>query len=176
MSIRSRVSGTVNHRFLTLTLAGLAVVSIACAAPSPESEIEAEGTALAEDERAAGSAADRAYYEAWLANDTESVMATLTQDAVIVPSGMEPVEGQEAIRAFWFPPDSPPTSVKEYRFDQAEVAGSGDLAYVRGSFALALDYDGESFESEGTYLSLLRRGVDGNWRIARRAWNDHPRD
>lgn len=125
---------------------------------------------------AAVKAADQAYAEAWLANDPDAVMATLTRDAVIVPSGMEPFEGPEAIRAFWFPPDSPATTVKEYRLDQDEVAASADLAYVRGSFTLAFDYDGDSYQNEGSYFSLLRRNDDGGWRISRRTWNDHQRD
>jgi uncharacterized protein (TIGR02246 family) len=134
------------------------------------------GAGLSDEERAAVAAADRAYADAWLANDADSIMATLSRDVVIFPSGMEAIEGREAIRAFWFPPDSPATTVSKYDLDQAEVDGSADLAYVRGSFTLAFDYDGESYESEGTYLSLLRREGNGDWRIARRTWNDHRRD
>lgn len=140
------------------------------------SGVVSEDSGLSDDDREAVAAADLSYAEAWLANDADSIMATLTQDAVIIPSGMDAIEGQEAIRTFWFPPDSRAATVNEYRLDQAEVNGSADLAYVRGSFTLAFDYDGDSYESEGTYLSLLRRAEDGRWRIARRTWNDHQRN
>jgi ketosteroid isomerase-like protein len=154
----------------------VARVSLSCAAQRTEIDVAGEDTGLSDDERAAVMAADRAYADAWLANDADSVMATLSQDAVIIPSGMDPIEGQERIRDFWFSPDSPPTTVRKYELVQAEVEGSADLAYARGSFTLAFDYDGESYEGEGTYLSLLRRDESGVWRIARRTWNDHERN
>lgn len=66
--------------------------------------------------------------------------------------------------------------MRRFELVQEEVAGSGDLAYVRGTFKLSFDYDGKSYESDGTYLSLLRRGNDSVWRIARRTWNDHQRN
>jgi len=119
-------------------------------------------------------AADSAYAAAWLANDSEAVMGTLTEDAVIIPSGMEAIEGATSIREFWWPADSPPTTVKEFTLDQREVGGGDGLAFVRGSFSLAFDYDGKAYASDGEYESRLRRLPDGSWRIARRMWSDHP--
>ena len=100
-------------------------------------------------------------------------MATLLDDAVVVPSGMAPLAGHDAIRQWWFPPDSPPTLVQRYDLDQDEIGGSGSLAFVRGSFTLAFEYDGAAYESEGTYFSILRRNASGDWRISHRTWNDH---
>lgn len=100
-------------------------------------------------------AGDQAYATAWLANDSAQVMATLTTDAVIVPSGMPVFEGQNAIREFWWPKDSPSTKVTEFTLVQHEVGGQGDLGFVRGSFSLAFDYDGKSYTSGGEYFSLL---------------------
>ena len=50
-----------------------------------------------------------------------------------------------------------------------------DRGYVRGTYSMSFEYDGQSFETEGTYLSLLRRG-DRGWRISHRTWNDHGLD
>jgi ketosteroid isomerase-like protein len=58
---------------------------------------------------------------------------------------------------------------------QDEVGGAGDVGFARGSFKLSFDYDGQSYESEGTYFTLLRHQEDGDWRISRRTWNDHRR-
>jgi ketosteroid isomerase-like protein len=121
-------------------------------------------------------AADQAYATAWLANDSEQVMATLTMDAVIVPSGMPVMEGTEAIRRFWWPEGSPPTNVTEFALVQREVGGHGDVGFVRGSFSLGFEYDGNTYSSGGEYLSLLRRAKDGSWRISHRMWSDRPRD
>lgn len=143
-------------------------VGTACSSDSPDraSPPAADSAAVAD--------ADRAYVEAWLANDPEAVMATLVGDPVIVPSGRDALVGAGAIRGFWFPPDSPATTVTAYEIDQAQVEASGQLGVVRGTFRLAFDYDGVSYESGGTYVTVLRRGTDGRWRVALRSWNDHP--
>ncbi len=118
--------------------------------------------------------ADRAYATAWRANDREQVVATLATDAVIVPSGMSSIEGREAIRQFWWPRDSPPTHVTEFTLDQCEVGGYGNVGFVRGSFSLGFNYDGNEYSSSGEYISLLQRGNDDSWRISHRMWNDRP--
>ncbi len=120
-------------------------------------------------------AADQAYATAWLTNAAEQVMATLTEDAVIIPSGIPVVEGTAAIREFWWPADSP-TTVTEFTLVQREAGGYGDVGFVRGSFSLGFEYDGNTDTSRGAYLSLLRRLPDASWRISHRMWNDHPPD
>ena len=49
-------------------------------------------------DRAAVEAATQAYRTAWLTNDPDKVMATLTADAVISPSTLSPIKGADAIR------------------------------------------------------------------------------
>jgi len=120
-------------------------------------------------------AADAAYATAWLSNDPESVMATLTEDAVVIPSGMPAIEGAAAIREFWWPPESSSTTVTEFTLVQRDHGRSAGLAYVRGSFSLGFQYDGKTYASDGEYLSLLRCLSDGTWRIARRMWSDGSR-
>ena len=126
----------------------------------------------AEDVKAV-KAANQAYVDAWLANDPEAVMSTLTHDAVLIPHhGVDPVSGAKAIRQFWFPPGSAPTKVTHMVNSVTEVQGSGPLAFVWGRSELAFTYKGQTFRNEGNYLAVLRKGEDGRWRIARRIWND----
>ena len=129
----------------------------------------------AEDE-AAVRALEEAYRTAWLADDSAGVMATLAPDAVLMPAGTEPLAGDSAIRAFWWPDDGSETTITSYEITVDEVEGSGDLAYVRGRGALEFTYrdpDGQEseLESRAVHLSVARRGEDGEWRIARRAWS-----
>ena len=52
------------------------------------------------------------YASAWLADDAEAVMNCFTTDAVLIPHhGVEIVQGEEAIREFFWPPDTTPVSV-----------------------------------------------------------------
>lgn len=116
-----------------------------------------------------------AYAAAWLTNDADSVMATFVDEPVLSPSGLPFLEGQAAARNFWFPPDSPATTVTRFDMRQIEVSGSGSLAYARGTYHLAFEFDGASYENSGKYLTILRKGADGTWRITHHIWDDFPR-
>lgn len=157
------------HRMIGLFWVGM--FSLACGAPG-EATSQGDGK-LSDADSAAVAAADQAYAEGWLEGGADAVMSTLHEDVVIIGSGMNAREGSDAVREFWFPTNSPPTNVGHYELDQEEVGGSTDLAFVRGTFTLAFEYNGESFESEGTYLTLLRPDEMGEWRISHRTWNDH---
>lgn len=148
-------------------LAGVALVLAACAAPGP--------TFTPEDE-AAVRAVEEAYRTGWLANDSAAVMATLARGAVLMPAGMEPLAGDPAIRAFWWPDDGSETTITSYEITVEEVEGSGDMAFLRGRGALEFTYrdpEGQASDlsSHAVHLSVVRRGEDGEWRIARRAWS-----
>ena len=127
------------------------------------------------DELNAMRSAARAYADAWLTNDADTVMATFVAEPVLSPSGLPYVDGQEAARRFWFPTDAPPTTVTDFALNEIEFSLSGDLGYVRGTFRLAFEYDGGSYENQGKYLTLLRKLPDGEWRITHHFWDDLPR-
>ena len=115
-----------------------------------------------------------AYSKAWLTNDADTIMATFVDQPVLSPSGLPYLEGQDEARAFWFPPDSPAATVTGFDMNQIEVSGSGNLGYVRGTFRLAFEYDGESYENHGKYVTILRKGPDGVWLITHHIWDDFP--
>ncbi len=50
-----------------------------------------------------------------------------------------------------------------------------DLGYVRGTFRLAFEYDGKSYENHGKYVTILRKGSKGVPRITHHIWDDSPR-
>lgn len=149
--------------FVLLTLAGL------------YGGADARAQSLTPDDIAAVRAAAAAYEAAWLSNDPERVMETLTDDAVIVPSGLPALAGKDAIRGFWWPAGAAPTVVTEFTAAQDEVGGHGDVAFVRGTFTLRFTYDAADYANGGTYLTLLRRQPTGAWRISHRTWSDRPR-
>jgi ketosteroid isomerase-like protein len=59
---------------------------------------------------------------------------------------------------------------------EIEVSGSGNLGYVRGTFRLPFEYDGNSYENQGKYVTILRKTPDGLWRISHHIWDDLPKD
>jgi uncharacterized protein (TIGR02246 family) len=125
----------------------------------------------AADESAVRAAIDD-YVQAWLANDADRVLATLTDDIVLQPHhGVDPVVGAAAAREFWFP-NGPPTTITTFSIEIRGVQGAGDLAYVWGRSNLAWEYEGQTYTNAGNSLSVLRRGADGRWKIAHQIWND----
>lgn len=125
-------------------------------------------------EREAMLAAARAYAAAWLTNDPEQVMATFVAEPVLSPSGLPYREGQRAARDFWWPAGSPPAVITEFTMEELESGGSGDLGFVRGTFRLAFEYDGETYTNQGKYVTLLGRSDDGEWLISHHIWDDYP--
>lgn len=121
-------------------------------------------------------AVEEAYRLGWLANEPDAVMAVLEPGAVIMPAGVPPIEGDSAIRAYWWPSDGSITAIVEYEISVEEVLGGADLAILRGRGSLTFDHtapEGESarFTSNSVHLSVFRRGPDGQWLISRRTWS-----
>jgi ketosteroid isomerase-like protein len=131
---------------------------------------------LSPEARSAASAATLAYRDAWLSNAPEKVMATLTADAVLLPSGMEPISGPAAIRAFWWPADGPATTITAMEQTIDEITGERDLAIVRGhgSLTFTMRQDGRetSRTQRSTFLNVVHRQSDGSWKITHRMWSD----
>lgn len=126
----------------------------------------------AADRRAIEAVLDE-YVAAWLAGDAERVLRTLTPDAVLIPHhGLPPVVGDKAIRAFWWPPKAPPTTIDRFELKHAEIGGDGSFAFARGTQTLEWTTGAKKSSTRGNHMTLLRRGPDGRWRISHQMWGD----
>jgi len=119
-----------------------------------------------------------AYRRAWLANDAEGVMRLFAPDAVLMPHhGLSPVVGSEEIRAFWFAP-GPATTITRLDLELDEVSVRDDTGLVAGRSQVewTIEKTGttERWANAGTFLTVLRRGPDGAWRITHHMWDDPP--
>jgi uncharacterized protein (TIGR02246 family) len=134
----------------------------------------ADKSTLSASDAEAVRAATFAYRDAWLLNDADRVMATLTTDVVLLPSGLAPIVGPAAVRAFWWPASAPVTTVTAMTVTIDQVDGSGELAIVRGRGTLTFLVAG----SEGprsltsTFMNVLRKQPNGKWLISERMWSD----
>ncbi len=103
-------------------------------------------------------------------------MGTLAADAVLLPSGLEPIVGHAAIRRFWLPAGGPATSVTAMEQTVDEIAGDGGLAVVRGrgslTFTMRTDGKDEVRTQTFTFVNVVRRQADGKWLITHRMWSD----
>jgi uncharacterized protein (TIGR02246 family) len=131
---------------------------------------------LTSDDRAAAEAATQAYCEAWLSNDPQRIMATLTPDAVLYPSTLPPIAGSGAIREFWFPSSSPTRVVAmELSIDRVHVDGDTAVTSGMGSLTFVVTtkgVDAAPRTQRSWHVNVLRRQRDGSWLIWKRMWGD----
>ena len=138
--------------------------------------IGGQATPPASADRGAAEAATQAYREAWLSNDPQRIMATLTPDAVLYPSTLPPIAGSDAIRAFWFPSSSPTRVVAmELSVDRIHVDGDTAVTSGMGSLTFVVTtkgVDGDPRTLRSWHVNVLRRQRDGSWLIWKRMWGD----
>jgi ketosteroid isomerase-like protein len=112
-------------------------------------------------------AAIRASEEAFTQNGRtrkDSANAALySENAVLMPPHEPALTGRPAIRRWLaaFPPMS------DFGLTVVEIDGRGDLAYVRGTYALTIAASGKTpaLPDHGKYVEVRRKQADGSWLI-----------
>ena len=105
----------------------------------------------------------------WNAGDGAAIAALYTQDATVMPPASEPVQGREAIQAFWQAAiDATPGSTEDLETVHVQVLG--DTAIEVGTYTNA-GPDGEHLD-HGKFVAVWQK-VDGEWKIARDIFNSN---
>jgi ketosteroid isomerase-like protein len=90
------------------------------------------------------------------------------EDAMMLPPNMPAAAGHAAIEAAFR--TFPPISSMEIRAD--EMAGAGDMAYVRGRYTMTMAPPGmAAIADSGKYLEIWRKQSDGSWKSSRDMFN-----
>jgi uncharacterized protein (TIGR02246 family) len=103
------------------------------------------------------------------AGDIETVLSLTTRDVVFLVSGQPPMHGQEAFgEALRM---ALGRNMIESTSEIEEIVVSGDMAYCRTllNVTVTAKHDNTPMQRSGHALSILRRGEDGKWRLARDA-------
>ncbi len=109
------------------------------------------------------------------ASDAAGLASLYTNDAVLMPPNEAAVTGNQAIES-WFQTTFDQFTT-EFTVASEELEVVGDWAFDWGAYMTALTprAGGEPTEDRGKYIVILRKQVDGSWRIARDIWNsDNP--
>ena len=140
---------------LTITIG--AILLAACAPDAREADEEAIRQA------------DIAWSKTGEAKDLQAQMKFYTDDPtpIMMPSNAPMTVGKEAIlEGLSAQYDVPGFSVK-WRPEDVEVARSGDIGFVRGSWETTqIDADGNPAHDKGKYIEIWKKQGDGNWKVA----------
>jgi uncharacterized protein (TIGR02246 family) len=106
-------------------------------------------------------------------NDSTTVAALYTEDAMLLPPNAPVVKGRAAIRHFLgqFP------KITSFKTPLVEIEGNGTLAYTRGTYEVTVMPAGakEPVKDSGKFIEIRRKEPDGSWLILRDFWNpNHP--
>jgi ketosteroid isomerase-like protein len=116
-----------------------------------------------EAERAALRAADQAWSQS--TTDLDLFMSYFAEDAVAAIPDAEPAQGKKAIRLLWSGLFRTPGFSLKWTSTKVDVAESGTLGYVTGTFELQLqDSAGKTLTRTGKYQTVWRKQPEGQWK------------
>ena len=140
----------------------LAVAVLLCAAALPAQTLSAADRYREESEL-------RTLDEHWSAtaadNDLDGTLAYYADDAVLLPPNAPIATDKKAIRDSWAGLLVPNTSVS-WKWAKVEVAKSGELAYIYGSYKLTMAATSQSgpLNDTGKFLEVWKKQPRGEWK------------
>jgi len=97
--------------------------------------------------------------------DVEKTISYYSDDAVVMPPNIVTLTGKEPIRTLWKSMLGSPDFSGGWKASKVEVARSGDLAYVSGTYEFnEKDDSGKPITDKGKYLEVWKKQADGSWK------------
>jgi uncharacterized protein (TIGR02246 family) len=106
---------------------------------------------------------DRQALQAAQSKDAAAFATLYAEDAVHMPSNAPVARGRDAIRNAWAETFRIPGVAVNFGATRVEVAESGDLAYVTGTYQLSGDMPGGRLDDRGNYVVVWKK-IDGQWK------------
>ena len=97
------------------------------------------------------------------------VKAHYADDAILMPPNAPIAQGQNAIIATF---KSWPTLTK-FQTNDLEIEGSGNLAFIRGTYNIAMKRNGIEIEDNGKYIEIWRKNDRDEWNCIRDIFNSN---
>jgi uncharacterized protein (TIGR02246 family) len=106
------------------------------------------------------------------AKDLEKTVAFYSEDAMVLPPNASAATSKEAIRRVWQDLLASPGLVISWKTTKVEVAKSGDLACLSGTYDLTMnDASGKPVDDHGKYVEVWEKQADGKWKCGTDIWN-----
>ncbi|MEA3061248.1 MAG: hypothetical protein QOJ94_1029 [Sphingomonadales bacterium] len=105
---------------------------------------------------------------AWKAKDAARVASLYTDDAAVATPGAPLVRGHDAIAKSVGDDLKDPAFSLDFSNEDTKVAGSGELAYTRGTFRVSFTnpQTKKPQTMSGNYLTVFAKQGDGGWKAA----------
>lgn len=117
----------------------------------------------AEDLRAVMEADNARWLAAYNTNTPAAFPAMYAKDAVLLPPGAQPVNGNEAIGKFW-EARLKPGNRKDHTFEIVSIHQDGKYAYQVARWTVVVVKDtGERTKFSGNTVRVFERQPDGGW-------------
>ena len=126
-------------------------------------------TQMAQDTHAADESALRTLDSEWSkaagSKDVDKTVSYYADDAIVLPPNSPVLTSKESIRAMWKGILGAPGFSGGWKATKVDVARSGDLAYVSGSYEMTEnDATGKPMTDKGKYLAVFKKQGDGTWK------------
>ena len=110
----------------------------------------------------------RELQEALDSTDAVQAASFYSEDAVFITSGRALAAGRDRVQQVFQEDFRAPGFKLDLAVERVEVAASDDLAVVRGTFTVTISTpdQGTPIEVRGSYLQVLRRDAEQQWRVA----------
>ena len=133
-------------------------------------------TQTASDTRATDESALRNLDDQWSkaagAKDVDKTVSYYAGDAIVMPPNSPMATGKEPIRAIWKGMLGAPGFSGGWKSTKVEVARSGDLGYVVGTYEFTEnDAAGKPMTDRGKYVEVWKKQADGNWKCVADIFN-----
>ena len=148
-----------------LLLAGLAAAALttSCAPQAPP------------DTRAADEAAIRESDEKWAkaagSHDLDATVAFYSDDAVLLAPNAPILTDKKGIRETWAALVAPDSKI-DWKVTKVDVARSGELGYIYGTYTLSMKGpSGKIEDDKGKMVEVWKKQADGKWKCVADIFN-----
>jgi ketosteroid isomerase-like protein len=116
--------------------------------------------------------ADAAWSKAAGSKDLDKTVSYYSADAIVLPPNAPAATTKEAIKKIWQDMLATPGFVISWKATKVEVAKSGDLGLVSGTYELTMnDASGKPVTDKGKYVEVWEKQADGKWKCGTDTWN-----
>jgi ketosteroid isomerase-like protein len=106
------------------------------------------------------------------AKDLEKTVSFYSADAIVMPPNAPAATTKQAIQKIWQDLLANPGLVIRWKTAKVEVATSGDLACLSGTYELTMnDPSGKPINDQGKYVEVWEKQADGKWKCGTDIWN-----